>query len=225
MLSNSNTHIINTMSQSITFAERLQLVMKHKGLNKNSLTVKLGLPANSVIGRIVNDQARPSYEVMRALVELFTDINPRWLITGEGSMLGKETASLFEKGEIQYFKAGSGEPFPGDNGNLKATAILTLYGFTDCQYAFDVFGDSMAPRFRPGDLILCSEHSNKTILPGEAYLIVTTGTPVIRIIKGSNTNACYILSAENPRFGDYEVSREDVSHLYLVKGLIRREVF
>lgn len=213
------------MDKSTTFAERLQKVMRLKGLNKNSLTVKLGLPANSVIGRIVNAQARPSYEILKGIVALFDDINPRWLITGEGSMSGKEIVSAMEKGEIRYFKAGSGEPFPGDDPGLKATAILTLYGFTDCQYAFDVFGDSMAPRFRAGDLVLCSEHKNNHILPGEAYLIVSAGTPVIRTIKSETNKDTYLLSAESSRHADYEVNKNEVSHIYLIKGTLRREVF
>lgn len=213
-----------TNVETSTFAERLQRVMTQKGYNKNSLTVKLGLSANSIIGRIINEQARPSYEVMKAIVTLFEDVNPRWLIAGEGSMSGKEMAATTEKGEIRYYKAGSGEPFPGDKKDLKATAILTLYGFTDCQYAFDVFGDSMSPRFRSGDIVICSDHAGKTILQGEAYLIVTAESPLIRTIKSSN-GSTYLLGAENPRFGDYEVNKSDVSHLYLIKGIVRREVF
>jgi transcriptional regulator with XRE-family HTH domain len=212
------------MNQTTTFGERLTMVMRHKGLNKNSLSVQLGLTANSVIGRIVNDQSRPSYDILKDIVTHFTDINARWLVTAEGSMLGKESASKIDKGEIRYFKSGSGEPFPTNTDDLKATAIMTLYGFTDCQYAFDVFGDSMAPRFRSGDLVLCSDHLHKNILPGEAYWIVSEGVPSIRTVK-NETNGSYLLGAENPRYSDYEIKKDEVTHLYLIKGTIRREVF
>jgi phage repressor protein C with HTH and peptisase S24 domain len=139
-------------------------------------------------------------------------------------MLGKETASMSEKGEIKYFKAGTGEPFPADTKNLKATAVLTMYGFVDCQYAFDVFGDSMAPRFKSGDIVMCSDAAGKTIHVGEPYYMVISEGPLIRVIK-ANAGLTYKLSAENPRIDDYEVNVSEVSHIYQIKGLIRREAF
>jgi SOS-response transcriptional repressor LexA len=200
------------------------MLMKHYGLNKNSLTVKVGLPSNSVIGRIVNEQSNPSFEVLEKIMLAFKQVNARWLVTNEGSMLGQETASVTEKGEIKYLKAGSGEPFPADTVNVKATAILTLYGFVDCQYAFDVFGDSMAPRFRSGDVVLCSDEKGKPVNVGEAYYMVINDNPSIRIIKNV-TSTTYKLSAENSRIEDYEVSKSNVTYIYQIKGVIRREVF
>lgn len=212
------------MGQKTTFGQRLAQIMKHYGLNKNSLTVKIGLSTNSVIGRIVNEETRPSFEVLHGILVNLPAVNARWLITEEGSMLGKETASSIEKGEIRYYKGGTGDPFPEENNNTKPTALLTLFGFVDCQYAFDVFGDSMAPKYLSGDIILCSDCMNKSITAGESYYMVINGNPVIRIIK-SVGELTYKLSAENPRIDDYEVKRDSVSHIYQIKGMIRREAF
>ena len=55
-------------------------------------------------------------------------------------------------------------------------------------------------------------------------MVVAAGIPLIRTIKSENTDS-YLLGAENPRYGDYEVKKSDVSHLYLIKGTLRREVF
>jgi len=214
------------MNQNVkSFGERLEVLMKYYGLNKNSLTIKVGLPSNSVIGRIVNEQSRPSFDVLRVILEKHPDVNARWLITGEGSMLGKESASISEKGEIKYIKAGGSNSFPDGVQNLKATAIITLYGFTDCEYAFDVFGDSMFPRFHSGDVVICSESTNKPIHQGEAYYMMINGSPAIRIIKNIIDGSSYKLSADNPRIEDYEVKISEVSHVYQIKGVIRREVF
>lgn len=221
------------MNQKNSIGERIAMLMKYYGLNKNSLTVKVGLSSssvrmtsNSVIGKIVNDPEKtPSYNLLREILIIFKDVNARWFVTGEGDMLGKEFSTRHEKGEIRYFKIGPGEPFPDNALGDKATAINIIYGFTDCEIAFDVVGDSMSPRFRPGDILLCSDFTKKSILFGEAYFMVINGTPSIRVIKNSTGELTYTLSAENPRFGDFEVNKADITHLYLIKGIIRREVF
>jgi len=200
--------------------------MRHYGLNKNSLSVKLGLTSNSVLGRIVNDPKRtPSFDILKEVVKHFPDINARWLVTGEGDLLGRELAT-FEKGEIRYYKMEVGEPFPDITNSRKSTAVMIVYGFKECEFAFDIFGDSMAPRFKHGDIVLCRDYLNKSILFGEAYLLVINGLATIRIVKNRNAgDNTYILSSENPRYDPYIVDRKDISHLYLIKGILRREVF
>ena len=204
------------MEKNKAFGERLSVLMKHYGLNKNSLTNKVGLPSNSVIGRIVNEKSRPSFDVLEKILLTFKSVNARWLVTNEGSIHGKETASEIEKGEIGYYKAGTGDT---------ATAILSLYGFVDCRYAFDVFGDSMAPRFKSGDIIICTDDMiQKPIHTGEAYYLSLHGNGVIRVVNHINEST-YKVSAENSRIGEYDVDVSDISHIYQIKGLIRREVF
>jgi len=198
------------------------MLMKHYGLNKNSLTNKIGYTSNSVIGRIVNDPTRsPSFDLMKELILHFPEINARWLVSGEGDMLGRELAT-YDKGEVRYYKIGSGEPFSIEN--KRATAIMLIPSFKDCEAAFDVQGDGMAPRFKHGDVIICTDHTDKLVLLGEAYLLVSNNIPTIRIIK-NQTDLTYKLSAENSRLEDYEINKSDISKLYLIKGLVRREVY
>ena len=204
-----------------TIGERIKILMRHYGLNKNSLTVKLGMSSNSVIGRIVNDPDRaPSFEILKEILIKHPMVNARWFVTGEGDMFSREVMSI-QKGEISYFKLMAGSEFPDIDG--KATAVLIVNGFTDCEYAFDVFGDSMAPRFRSGDIVLCAG-VDKPIQLGEPYFIVSQGIPHVRTVKGVNDNS-YKLSAENNRFDDYELRKEDVEFIFPVKGVIRREVY
>lgn len=65
--------------------ERLSKVMKHYGLNKNSLAIKLGLPSNSVITRIVNDkdpERGMGLPLIKNILTTFPEVNPRWFILG-----------------------------------------------------------------------------------------------------------------------------------------------
>jgi hypothetical protein len=213
------------MNDDKLFGDRIALIMKHYGLNKNSISVKVGLQGNSVIGRVVNDPTRSlSLDVTKELCQAFPELNVRWLVTGEGAMLGKETAS-YEKGEIRYYKLEAGEPFPEEIKHIRATAKMSIPGFKDCEFAFDVFGDSMSPRFRHTDVILCVDHSKLPIQLGEPYLIVHSGKQLIRIVKSGIGEAALKLVSVNPLFEEIEIDRSAISHLYLIKGIIRREVY
>jgi hypothetical protein len=68
--------------------ERLQEVMRRYYLNMNSLSIRLNLPSNSVITRIVKDPGRGmSLELIQKILFEFTEINADWFVTGRGEML------------------------------------------------------------------------------------------------------------------------------------------
>ena len=212
------------MDVNKSLGERLSILMKHYGLNKNSLSNKLGLPGNSMIGRVVNDPEKSlSYELLQKIAFQFPQINVRWLMTGKGTMLGIETIP-YEKGEIRYYKLDAGESFPESLGHKKANSILTIAGFKDCDYAFDMVGESMSPRFKHGDIILCTDQLHRSIITGEPYLIVSKGNLLCRVIK-SITESTYKLSSPNPNYEDFELKTKDIAQLFIIKGIVRREVF
>lgn len=71
--------------------ERLKLLITHYHYNMNSLSVKLGIPSNSVITRIVNDPERGmSLDYIQRVLLNFPDVSPDWFLLGEGEMLRKD---------------------------------------------------------------------------------------------------------------------------------------
>lgn len=72
--------------------ERLKELIDRSHLNKNKLSVKMGISSNSVITRIVNNRERGmSLKNIQRIMLLFPDLNPDWLILGKGEMLKRET--------------------------------------------------------------------------------------------------------------------------------------
>jgi transcriptional regulator with XRE-family HTH domain len=82
------------MSESIS--DRIQLLMKELGYNKNSFSKAIGLSNNVTIGRIVNENRQPSYEILSRIAQTFGSVNIRWLLSGEGEMLQKEKSEKVE---------------------------------------------------------------------------------------------------------------------------------
>jgi transcriptional regulator with XRE-family HTH domain len=67
--------------------ERIALLIKELGLNKNSFSKEIGLRNNSTITNIINNPERsPSYDVIFRIVTRWDQLNIRWLIAGQGEM-------------------------------------------------------------------------------------------------------------------------------------------
>lgn len=67
---------------------RIALVIKELGYNKNSFSKAIGLSNNTTIGNIVSGRkTKPSFDVIYRILTTFDSINKGWLLTGEGSML------------------------------------------------------------------------------------------------------------------------------------------
>lgn len=70
--------------------DRIEQVMLHYSLNKNSFSKRIGLTNNVTIGNIVGGRrSKPSYDVLTKIMETFPEVNPHWLMTGEGEMISK----------------------------------------------------------------------------------------------------------------------------------------
>ena len=67
--------------------ERIALLIKELGLNKNSFSKEIGLKNNSTITNIINNPDRsPSYDIIFRIVSRWDLLNIRWLIAGQGEM-------------------------------------------------------------------------------------------------------------------------------------------
>lgn len=206
------------MNTTSPVGERIWAIINHYRLNRNSFSVKLELSNNSGIVRILNDpdpSRGVSFELLQKIAQHFPEVSLRWFVLGEGEMLKDDK---FPDPQLHYIK------YYHDRGG-EVTDLLRVYGYSDCDIAFDVFGDAMAPKFRQGDMILC-----KTVpfpgelIFGEAYLMISHDRPLLRYIK-SETGEVLKLGAENPRYDESLIKISEVQSLYIIKGLVRREAF
>lgn len=61
--------------------------MSELGHNKNSFSKAIGLKNNVTIGRIVNEDREPSYDILRRIIETFGHrFNIYWLLVGQGEI-------------------------------------------------------------------------------------------------------------------------------------------
>lgn len=134
---------------------------------------------------------------------------------------------------VPYFEldvsAGNIEMF-SDTPELPALSI-TIPGFDDCDMALPIYGDSMYPTFASGMIVMCKRIRDKSIIQyGETYLVITSEQRMVkRLQKGDRRESVLAVSdnesvnAEGLRkYESFEIPRDKIKHLYIVKGSIRR---
>lgn len=69
-----------------TSGRRIKELRKAKGMSVEALADKLDVKPTAIYG-LEKDANKPSFDTINALLETFPDVNPDWLIRGEGPML------------------------------------------------------------------------------------------------------------------------------------------
>ena len=118
-------------------------------------------------------------------------------------------------------------------GNEQAIReYVTMDGLTDCVGIY-VYGDSMTPEYRSGDIVFVRKINDVTELDyGRAYVIVTTEERSLKCLYPSKHDADNIrlvsLNEDVNRQGDRlypdrEVQKANILFIYKVVGMFRRE--
>jgi transcriptional regulator with XRE-family HTH domain len=79
--------------------ERVNLVVRHYGLNNNSFAGRLGINAATTHG-ILSGRSKPSFDILEKIAQTFTEVNESWLLTGKGSMLKEEMVPVSQHREV-----------------------------------------------------------------------------------------------------------------------------
>lgn len=131
----------------------------------------------------------------------------------------------FPEGAIRYYEidasAGSVEMFDPGNG-IKFKKII-IPGYGDCDFALNVWGDSMDPVLHNGEIILCKLWKESFIEFGYIYLIITSENHrMIKYIQPGSDDSKISCVSENPFYQPFEINKIDILKLFLVKGHINR---
>lgn len=208
--------------------QRFSLYMELKSLNDNQVTKECGL-SKGLIGQARTGKSDLGAKAVDKISSTYTDLNRVWLLTGEGEMLNTPSASAPKEKRgaltqtVQYFpevEATGGHLYMFEDRKENAVSLEIPKSF-DCDYALNLAGDSMAPLYNPGCIILIKRWTERFIEYGRVYLIVTKmGNRMVKYIRPASDEAYIICASENPAYPPFEVAREDILALYAVKGCI-----
>lgn len=211
-----------------TVKQRIIKFIKYKGIGKTKFERAVGL-SNGYLNQL---RHAPSYEKIQMIIGTFPDLNEVWLLTGEGEMLKSEaqqSASLparTEKSRIRYWvdvdATAGGLTMFGDNPMSKCIE-MSIPEFGDCTDAVNLYGDSMFPLFKSGQIIILKEWVESFIDFGNVYLVITkSGNRMVKYLRKGSDAAHVTCVSENPAFDPFEILIDDILKLYIVKGSISK---
>ncbi|KAF0195268.1 MAG: helix-turn-helix domain-containing protein [Bacteroidetes bacterium] len=227
------------MKNKILDAERLKKVIEWSELSANAFAKKIGYESGQTVYNILNYGRPISMRFALSVVNAFELISINWLLTGEGTMIdvasknsevfngksqtGNEAESKKESSckEIPYYdiEVSAGPiSFYQDYPELPHTALEIPF-VSDVDLAMPVYGDSMYPRIKSGDIVLLKKITDPDIiLFGEVYLVITNDYRTLKYVRKHEDDSKIILVSENEKFDPVTIRKDSILHLFIYKG-------
>ena len=162
--------------------KRIEKVIRHLGLNKNSFSRAIGMTNNVTIGRILNEDRNPHPSTLKKIVDHFPQINYEWLTEGKGDMINIENTQteLSDKESYRLVPMYNMDARGGFGANDQidvAEYVIDYIPFKDAKQddiCVPIIGNSMAPTYCSGSTVLLHqvERWEEFLELGQVYMIV-----------------------------------------------------
>lgn len=221
---------------------RVGQYLEEKKISYYAFENSLGASRGS-ISKAVKDGKSIGSNMLEKILLMYPDLNPAWLLTGEGEMLlhntedsrvvktyRLKTDTAVESQQIPLYdlEAVAGlVPLFGSNKALQPVDHISIPHLPKCDGAVYVTGDSMYPLLKSGDIVLYKQIQDiaNGIFWGEMYLLsIDMGGEeyiTVKYIHKADSPESVKLVSENKYHQEKEVEISKIRALALVKASIR----
>lgn len=189
--------------------------------------------APQVISNIVSGRkSKPSFDVLNAISSSFVDINPEWLLTGEGEMLKSDNLSV----ATQTHNPNEGIPLiPTEAMRGVASGEISILElnceryvipmFKDADFLIPVKGSSMYPKYNSGDVVACKRVPMQDIFFqwNKVYVLDTNQGAIIKRVAKSEQEGCIKIVSDNPSYEPFDLQLSQIYSIAIVVGVVRQE--
>lgn len=201
--------------------DEVRKILADNNINFAWLAEQLGISPQGLNSRFKTKNFKSGY-----LLEI-TEVLGKDLF---GANLGINTSTTHQAIIDIRVCAGNGIGLEGDEN--KVIEYVHIPAFQDCT-GLSVYGESMYPDYKPGDIIFVRRILDKTDIDyGRPYLVITTNDRLLKNLYQSKMGSDYIrLCASNTSlnqvgerlYPDRDIKLDNVLFIYKVVGSIRRE--
>lgn len=193
--------------------QNIELIRKAKNVSRESVAKKLGINL-SAYGKIERGEIKLTVERLYELATIF-HMEPEQILTYNKS----------KKGNVSYVPIETQAVFL--TGNSQKDSEYKTYNLPFIEgknlYVIDAMEDSMYPTISPGDYIVIEKiEDKKTIQYGRPYVVVGKEGPVIKRVHSNESQKKYTLKSDNTMYEPYEINKNDVISIWLVRNYLLR---
>lgn len=212
-----------------TIKDRCLYIAKHKGITQELFCEKIGMTHGNFKGAA--KQTPLNSNAIVNILSIYPDINPEWLLTGDGNMLKSITQQKEVLGNYQDVETRPRIPLNAAAGSLSVCLdgitinhceqMPIIRAFTHYDFTIMVRGESMEPYYLSGDELAGLYIKNTSFIQwGRSHILDTAQGVIVKNIYDDDD--AIICKSENPRFPDFRIPKNEVYNIALVIGLIRR---
>lgn len=211
-----------------TRKDRLHKVMNALGLTDYRVYTDVpGITKNMMVKLRNGETKEASSGILEPFCKYYKQVNPIWLLTGEGSMLTDEENK--EVPVVTNEKTRGAVPYYGDLpvsagqqdlatilSNMEPTGWINLPGMPSSIGAFPVVGCSMEPDIKPGDFISIIEVDRwERLDPDKTYMIITRDDRMIKHLSVDDSDD-EILWCISPNYPKFKIEKSEIVAIYRV---------
>lgn len=215
--------------------DKIKKYLEYKGISKNKFYTETGLS----VGFLDSGKSLGADKV-KIIINTYPDLNLDWLIMDTGPMISSpepvEIETTFKQKadhtlssqNVPLFRitaqAGIVALF-NDKNSAIPISHLQIPDLPPCDGALYVYGDSMYPLLKSGDIVLYKEVSIENILWGEMYLVAFSRDGddfvAIKYIQKAEQKENVTLVSQNAYHAPCTIPRDSIRALALIKASVR----
>lgn len=209
----------------LIFARKLSEIRKEKGFSQQELAERVNKIAGTEFKRTAvsnweNGTSTPKLDIVVAIANSL-DVTPDELLGFGGKETGAPDA-ISEKGIPFYdIYAAAGPITMYSDLREYITDYIHVPGidFNDCDFCVTVWEDSMKGKFNPGDVIICREVHDRTLLkPGASYFIITSEYKTVKDVYPGEEAENVKLVPYNKEQSPFDIALDKIIKIYHVRG-------
>ncbi len=214
-------------------SERIAYLIDYLNVSTNKFSNTIGA-SNSYFNKLIKNGGSIGSDRIEKILRAYPEINPEWLITGEGAMLKNDNDKL---AVAKRSKNNEGIP-------LIPISAMAGFGTGDCQilehevdryivphfkdlqidFMINVRGSSMQPKYNSGDVVACKKLPLDTFFQwNKVYVLDTTQGPLVKRVKKSQVENCIQCISDNVSYEPFDLPLNEIRSLAIVLGVIRLE--
>ena len=195
--------------------ERLLKYMKYHGYAYNVFEKMCDISVGTISK--INKGIRS--DTLASIARVCPDLDIRWLLTGEGTMLKSEGEGI----PVLPFSAVAGQLAENNTEEWPYAERCYVPEFVNrgADFLIRVEGDSMYPRYHNGELLAIRVINDPTFFQwGKVYVMSTNqGCIVKRVMPCPDDDGRIICHSENSSlYPDYSISKSDIFNVAIVVG-------